>query len=440
MSVPLDRLYQYIESIAEQIRGGNVLIYRFFPHGSKKIEDLQRLRTMSSYWFDLMLRPEVYCNDQEPLNHEFYQDRGHNTFDILNGMTQQHGIKLKNYNFRGCFPNIYDSALLIHSERRSQNVELYRKDNFIPVYYWSHAVIARDWFRYGEHVKQNKSVKKKFLIYNRAWSGTREYRLKFADHLVRLALPLHCQMRCNPIDSELNIHYNLHHFKNPAWRPNNVIEQYFPITDATSSYSADFDLNDYESTDIEVVLETLFEDHRLHLTEKILRPIALGQPFILAATHGSLEYLRRYGFKTFGHVWDERYDLETNPEYRLIAITDLMRKIANWNSTTRKQKIAQAREIAEYNRQHFFSEKFMNLILEELCTNLSEAFIKLEETNTGSKFIGWRKELAKVPELRNFITQADDVKTRQDIAHVIGRAAQYYRKTVASQSLPGGAS
>jgi hypothetical protein len=44
------------------------------------------------------------------------------------------------------------------------------------------------------------------------------------------------------------------------------------------------------------------------LTEKALRPIACGQPFILAATPGSLQYLRSYGFKTFSGYIDETYD------------------------------------------------------------------------------------------------------------------------------------
>jgi hypothetical protein len=33
MSIPLDRLYHYIENIAKEIRGDDVLIYRFYPHG-----------------------------------------------------------------------------------------------------------------------------------------------------------------------------------------------------------------------------------------------------------------------------------------------------------------------------------------------------------------------------------------------------------------------
>ena len=76
-------------------------------------------------------------------------------------------------------------------------------------------------------------------------------------------------MNINPIEPELGIHYDLHEFKNSIWRPNVVLENFFPISSAKSHYSADFDIEDYESTDIEVVLETLFDDSRIQLTEKI---------------------------------------------------------------------------------------------------------------------------------------------------------------------------
>jgi hypothetical protein len=37
MSIPLERLYHYIEDVAEEIFNDRVLIYRFSPDGSKKI-------------------------------------------------------------------------------------------------------------------------------------------------------------------------------------------------------------------------------------------------------------------------------------------------------------------------------------------------------------------------------------------------------------------
>jgi hypothetical protein len=191
-----------------------------------------------------------------------------------------------------------------------------------------------------------------------------------------------CQTSFNSIDPTLNKHYKLHDFLNPAWNPTNVIEDYFPINTAESHYSADFDINNYNDTDIEVILETLFDDSRLHLTEKSLRPIACGQPFILAGTPGSLNYLRSYGFKTFNECWDESYDLETNPEKRLIKITELMKHITCWEPIEYTKKIMQAQDIADYNKKHFFSQEFFNQVVDELKINLKSGLIALDNTRS----------------------------------------------------------
>jgi hypothetical protein len=275
----------------------------------------------------------------------------------------------------------------LHSENRSIELEKYKKKYFIPVYYWSHALLALDWFRFAKHANFDKNQNSRlFLIYNRAWSGTREYRLKFSELIIRAGLEQYCQMNINPIEPEIGIHYNQHKFNNPIWRPTQVIENYFPINNVPSHYSADFDTADYNSTDIEVVLETLFDDSRLHLTEKSLRPIACTQPFILAGTHGSLEYLRSYGFKTFGHLWDEQYDQIEDPSERLIAITNLMQQIANWTPEERANKMLQAHIIADYNKKYFFSQEFFNTIVNELKINLAEAF---KEQESGNNYIKW---------------------------------------------------
>jgi hypothetical protein len=286
MSIPIDRLYHYIQQLSEEILRDRVIIYRFWPHGSKNISDLKPLSPKS--WEEMMMSPTLYCHDQEPLYYDLYSDKSNliendfvNFLSSLNLYDRPSNIVL--------YKNIFKKSLLLHSEKRSDDLKKYSNDNIIPVYYWSHALISLDWFRYAEHITQNKQVNKRFLIYNRAWSGTREYRLTFAEHLIRLGLHNDCQTSVNPIEPELGIHYDSHKFKNPVWRPRTVLENFFPINTAQSHYSADFDIEDYEATDIEVVLETLFDDNRLHLTEKSLRPIACGQPFILASTHLSLE-------------------------------------------------------------------------------------------------------------------------------------------------------
>jgi hypothetical protein len=158
-----------------------------------------------------------------------------------------------------------------------------------------------------------------------------------------------------------------------VWRPKNLLHNFLPVKQVSANASADFDIDDYNTTEIEVVLETLFDDSRLHLTEKILRPIACGQPFILASTYRSLEYLKEYGFKTFDTVWSESYDKIVDPEKRLQAIVDLMGQLANLNSKDQKNLLIKAYEISSYNRSRFFSNDFFQQVTNELKTNLDQA-------------------------------------------------------------------
>jgi hypothetical protein len=391
MSIPLDRLYHFIEDIAQHVFKDRVIIYRFYPHGSKNVENLNTLYLQT--WQDMQLYPTLYCNDQEPLDYDYYKNVKRK---VPAPFKKSLPHFLKNY-------TVYKKHLLLHSEQQSANVEQYRQDQFIPVYWWSHAVIALDWFRYANHVALKKQSKKTFLIYNRAWSGTREYRLRFAEILIHIGLQNLCQTTVNPVEPELGIHYDYHKFKNPTWRPRTVLEDYFPINGTPSHYSADFDIKDYENTDIEVVLETLFDDARIHLTEKSLRPIAIAQPFILVGTAGSLEYLRSYGFKTFRGIWDESYDNVNDPEQRLYAITDLMTEIANWGPLVREKKLAEAQAIADYNRQHFFSQEFFNQVVGELTANLTAALEDVVQTQNFQDWIDhWNKNLSN-PEIFEYL-------------------------------------
>jgi hypothetical protein len=432
MSIPLDQLYYYIGSVLKNICNNRILIYRFYPHGSKKVENLTPLYDNNS-WVDRATLPTIICNDQEPLDYYFYNLEKPFWESSLEKIHRKKNIT-HTYHFGLDYNGIWDKLLLLHSEERSNHVDLYKNTRFIPVYYWSHAIIALDWFRFTEHINQEKNVKNIFLIYNRAWSGTREYRLKFAELLVKLKLDQHCQTCVNPIEPELGIHYAKHAFKNLSWQPNIVLEDFFAESVSTSESSATFNISDYESTDIEVVLETLFDDTRLHLTEKSLRPLALGQPFILAGTHGSLKYLQRYGFKTYSNVWNEQYDSIENTSDRLNAICDLMQQISTWDQPTRERKMAQARKIADYNKKYFFSNKFFNLITNELKTNLNLALEELELTNTSKYYIERRELVLENPEIFNSLLS---IRTEDESNYVIELANKYYRRIIGDQSTPG---
>jgi hypothetical protein len=128
-----------------------------------------------------------------------------------------------------------------------------------------------------------------------------------------------------------------------------------------------------------MVLETLFDDTRLHLTEKTLRPIACGRPFILMATHGSLQYLRDYGFRTFDGIIDETYDTITDPRQRLDAVIQEMSRIAALNRSEKYILWKQLYKIARFNQGLFFSKDWQQSISQEFLTNLYRAIGILDQ-------------------------------------------------------------
>jgi hypothetical protein len=282
--------------------------------------------------------------------------------------------------------NVYDCIFLVHSEQNSKEVDTYSQHGFIPVYYWSHALIATDWFRYAKHdpVLQYDSTAftQDFLIYNRAWSGTREYRLTFVDKLVQAGLINNCRTSFAPVDSDL--HYGQHKFANPDLAITRTdLETVLPLNTHNSHDSADYNNQDYAQTGMEIVLETVFDDSRWHLTEKALRPIACGKPFVLVATAGSLEYLRSYGFETFGNHIDESYDLETDPVTRLTAVIQEMSRIAAMKPTDKIVLWNQLHKIAERNRQRFFSAEWQSSIVQEYVDNMNHAMVTMNQNCTG---------------------------------------------------------
>jgi hypothetical protein len=146
--------------------------------------------------------------------------------------------------------------------------------------------------------------------------------------------------------------------------------------EVTSNSSAVYCSDDFNATGISVVLETLFDDPRIHLTEKILRPIACGHPFILAAGPGSLALLRRYGFETFSPWINESYDDITDSDQRMAAIIAEMRRLSKLSKEQQNWILESCRAVAERNKKRFFHCDFFDYITQELVDNVNMAWKK----------------------------------------------------------------
>lgn len=82
--------------------------------------------------------------------------------------------------------------------------------------------------------------------------------------------------------------------------------------------------NLYEDTYFSVVAETNFYLPHSFRTEKIYRSLKIGHPFIAAANYGFYRDLHSMGFKTFGHLIDESFDLIDDNEKRLDRIVQVI--------------------------------------------------------------------------------------------------------------------
>lgn len=399
--IPFDQLYNFLDSVSHC----NLLIYRFTPAGSKNLDNCQPLHayyTFNSY-YKQVTTPNIIFYDQEPLFWDHYTEIKQWVIDNhvnegesglpywppeLVDAVSRSNLKAV---IKPVFNSIYNQVLLAHSEKRSLELEKYENNGFVGVYFWSHALIARDWYRYAEvdpELIYNNNFKFDFVVYGRAWSGSREYRLKFFDLLIEKNLS-NCSLA--KFSAEDNgQHYTHHRYVNPSFQTNNLkLESSLVENTAPSHASATYSSEEYQQAAIDVVLETLFDDARIQLTEKILRPIACGKPFILASTPGSLQYLRDYGFQTFSDLIDESYDTIEDPVLRLQAIMNTMQQIVE--HPNKETLYAGLHKIAEFNRARFHSRKFHDMIVEEYQTNLTQAVATCKQHASRKNILYWKK-------------------------------------------------
>lgn len=375
MTIPFSNLYHWVEGHYPSTG----ITYTFSPAGNRDLQNLKYFRVYDEV--DQELYPEVICHDQEPLNFDLYNRLDVDLVQQLPGLDDQPMQVIQQLNLKAALLkcSIYDQVVLIHSEKNSQDLEKYTQSGFVGVHYWAHAIIARDWFRFACHDTRLQRVvdikdKKRFLVYLREWEGSREYRLTFAKLVADSGLLSDCNISIKHVGSQGQAPHE-HQFKNPALALDNFeFVKTFKDNPTSSCVSADYDPTDFVGSCISVVLETVFDSSKIHLTEKILRPIACGHPFVLAAGPGSLEYVKSYGFKTFSPWINETYDCETNSVQRLQAIVSEMKRLAALNSDEFDKINQELLKIAKFNQERFFSAEFSEQVSAELTHNLARAF------------------------------------------------------------------
>ena len=251
-------------------------------------------------------------------------------------------------------------------------------------YYFFHGFAALDWFRDIEYQPPIRKFERVFLSFNNLFIDTRSYRLNLIARLldknlqgkgfISISQDNTVGKIKNEIfskDSLLSIESKKLIVKNMLPAPPRLI---IDTENPHGALSADDNLETMCLGLFHVVTETIFYDEKLHLTEKIFKPIVARRPFVLVAAPGNLKYLKSYGFKTFDKWIDESYDDDTDNDVRIIKIVNEIERLCNLTADELDAMYTEMSDILDYNFDWFYNG-FKKTIVNEMVDNLNRCII-----------------------------------------------------------------
>ena len=111
----------------------------------------------------------------------------------------------------------------------------------------------------------------------------------------------------------------------------------------------------YNQSALSIELETYVENHHNWnpgFTEKTIRPLMFGTPFLLYGPTGSLQTLKTLGFETYSDIFDENYDTIENHQKRLKMIINEVERLSKLSLNEITALRNSVRDISEHNQNH----------------------------------------------------------------------------------------
>lgn len=277
-----------------------------------------------------------------------------------------------------------DFVIIANSEKSDLLLQHLRNNQYYNWYYFFHGFAALDWYRNFQYFdsKLFNRFDKVFICYNHLTSKLRSYRLHLVSNMIEQNLLqyghvslFHQDWKQTVVDPEVpldsrarvKIYKCLTHLQQPL-----IIDTAEP----NGALSAEVNFDSLTSALWHVVTETVYFDPKLHLTEKIFKPIVAKRPFILVGAPGNLRYLKSYGFQTFDRWIDESYDQETDHYLRIEKITAELVRLCALDRASLEQMHQEMQEILEYNFDHFYSN-FKNIIIDEMVDNFEHVLMQI---------------------------------------------------------------
>jgi len=330
----------------------------------------------------------IFFFDQEPIHLDVHLATFEQVInlnkDIHSGFYIDRSLGKKSHEKFETIPG-WSPGYIVTSEQNSKNVEIIcKKYKWKSLYYFFHGWAALDWYRgYDRSFLitpwTKRQIKKTFFSANRIIGGKRQHRVLMLYHFQRLGLMnnwISVNSTC-PVENisiaDVAKHY-IQCYPDIVDVVNTIeLPRHFPGEDTPRMSSCWLDqFAICAESLIYHVSETVYSGRRLHLTEKTFKPIALGMPFIITGTMGSLEYLRSYGFKTFSSVWDESYDQEPDDVLRAEKLAKLLKSIDQLSEKHKQLLFEQTWPIIKHNWDHFYRGGFSDILWAELVSMLHE--------------------------------------------------------------------
>jgi len=276
------------------------------------------------------------------------------------------------------FSNTINFSVFANSEKSKLKQKWLTQHKILDWYFFFHGFLALDWYRDFKYFPESEyKITKLFICMNHLIYKKRSYRLLFLSYLQEADLISSGYISAPLLDSELvkrELFDSNSNLSSCAKKHvyNNLFKTAKPlILDSVNYNNASADIIDFEYSQgalWHVVTETIFYDEKLHLTEKIFKPIVCRRPFILVGAPGNLAYIKSYGFKTFDHWIDESYDSEHDPDIRIQKITNELVKLSKQDLDKMYQEM---QSVLQFNYNHFFNE-FREIIVTELVDNFKK--------------------------------------------------------------------
>lgn len=148
-----------------------------------------------------------------------------------------------------------------------------------------------------------------------------------------------------------------------------LMEKFDPHIHIAENFNMSFSIpvDIFNQTSFCLVVETnMFGFDEFHLSEKTIKCLFTGFPFIVASSPFFLKKLRQLGFRTYSELWDESYDEIVDVEKRMDVILQLCKELNSRNWEDMRVKL---NEIAFHN---FKKQMEIPTILETQVTNILE--------------------------------------------------------------------